>query len=80
MRLKLWEKRIRLSIEINKGGETMSTRSNIIVRNGDERMIFFSRYNGYPSCLGKSLKQYLDRINGWSLEKIAKKLSDGIKD
>lgn len=58
----------------------MSTRSTIIVRNGDERMIFFSRYDGYPSCLGKSLKQYLDRIKGWSLEKIAKKLSDGIKD
>ena len=58
----------------------MSTRSTTIVRSGDTQMIFFSRYEGYPSCLGKSLKRYLNRVKGWSIEKITKKLSEGIKD
>ena len=58
----------------------MSTRSTTIVRSGDRQQRFFSRYDGYPSCLGKSLKRYLNKIKGWSIEKIAEKIASGVRD
>ena len=60
----------------------MSTRCNIIIKDGPSRIILYHHPDGYPMGVGTELRGYLERIHAWhkglhSAEHIANYLVKG---
>ena len=55
----------------------MSTRATILIKEGNEKVRMYHHHDGYPSGIGKDMKNYLKTLKWWDIEGITNYLIKG---